>query len=305
LKTTPHGSARLVAHILTLNEERNISAAIRSVKQVTDDVVVVDSFSSDATCEIAEREGATVWRHPFDNWAAQHNWALDRVEAEYGCVWHLAVDADERVTGELASEIRRQVLDGAPRHDVYLVKRLLRFSGRVLRHGGFSKTKLPRLFRASSGRYEIRAVNEHFLPFQSSSLGELKQPIIHDEVESWDQYISKHNRYSSLEARERLRLAENAQRTSLSAALRQPNLRRRWMRERVWHRLPARPFMRFLQIYVLAGGFLDGSAGYRIAVFQSWHEMCIDLKHEQLLEQMSTRATPDSIAHGGPRPHEQ
>jgi hypothetical protein len=282
--TGAHAPAHVIAHILTLNEEGNIAAAIRSVKQVADEVIVVDSFSSDATCDIALQEGATVWRHPFDNWAAQHNWALDRIDADYGNTWIFDLDADERVTPELAGDIRRKLLYAPPAHDVYLIKLQLTFDGRLLRHGGYSSTGLPRLYKLSAGRYERRPVNCHFAPAPSASVGKLKGAIVHEDVHSWEHHIAKHNRYSTLEAQERARVAAEGDRIKFGDAVRMPFLRRRWLRETIWNHLPARPLLRFVQLYLAAGGILDGRAGFRMAVFQAWHELCIDVKYEELMK---------------------
>lgn len=278
-------SARVIVCIVTLNEEKLIAGAIRSAKQLTNDIVVVDSFSSDATCEIASREGAIVWQHEFESYARQRNWALDRIELEFGHVWMMDIDADERVSPELGNEIRELMLETSPRHDVYIVKWLLHFHGRPLRHGGFASTKIARLYDISAARYEIREINQHLAPLPGTTTGSLKGRLIHEDVRSWTHHIDKHNMISSLEAAARLRVKTEGRRVTLMDAVKKPFLRRRWLREAVWDRLPGRPAIRFVQIYFLLGGFLDGSQGFEMAVFQAWQEMCIDLKYQELLRE--------------------
>ncbi len=280
---------RLAAYVLTLDEERHIAAAVRSLKQVTDLVAVVDSFSTDATEAEASRAGATVWKRRFDSFPEQRNYALERLVTEWDPEWVLTIDADERVSEALAAEIRQKLVEvpDAPAADAFTIPRKLRFSGRLLRFGGFSRSRLLRLFRPDAGRYERRSVNEHFALTAGARLGSLEAPIVHEDVVCWERHIAKHNRYSTLEAQERT-ARRNGKDVGLLTAVREPHLRRRFLRERLWNSLPAKPFLRFVQIYVLAGGFLDGGPGFRIAVFHAWHEMCIEEKFKAMCgEQVS------------------
>jgi glycosyltransferase involved in cell wall biosynthesis len=277
-------TTRLVAYVLTRDEEVHIADAIHSLHQVTDRLVVVDSLSSDRTCEIARQHGAEVWERRFDSFSAQRNWAIDRLLQEYGPDWILQLDADERLTAELVAEVKELIARDDPAHDAFLLPLQTRFAGKLLRFGGFSRTQLMRLFRPSAGRYEERDVNEHFVVAPTARLGTLQGALVHEDVKSWERHIAKHNRYSTLEAEARwARQAQNRARLSLATARKQRHLRRRWLREQIWDRLPARPAVRFFQVYVLGGGFLDGSAGFRIALFHAWQEMCTDLKYENLV----------------------
>ncbi len=280
----PIGGQQLVGCILTLNEEDHIVDAVRSLRQLTATVVVVDSGSVDKTVEKAEKAGAAVWVHPFESYPSQRNWAVAEIQRVWDPAWILSIDADERVTNELASEVRALLAAGDPDADVLLVPLRVTFAGRVLRFGGFGRTRLPRLYRPSAGSYEARAVNEHFTAFPGARLGTLRNPLVHQDVLCWERHIAKHNSYSTLEARARLQHAvDRTTRTSLAAAIRNPYLRRRWLRQRIWDRLPARPVLRFFQMYVVRAGVLDGAAGFKVALFQSWHEMCIDLKYRELV----------------------
>lgn len=271
----------LVGCIITLNEEHHIAAAVRSLLTATETVVVVDSLSGDATQEIARREGAIVLERSFDNFAAQRNWALDQINASLSPRWIFWLDADERLSPQLAHRVRAIAEETAPNHDAYLVPRRIRFCGRTLRHGGMASTQLPRLIRPFAGRYEARAVNEHFVLAEGRGIGALREELIHEDIISWSRYIAKHNRYSTLEAEARHRRPRRGT-VTLRQAVFQQALRRRWIREHVWERLPAKPVVRFVQSYIVQLGFLDGAAGLNKAVFNAWLEMCIDLKYREL-----------------------
>src|SRR5438309_10488372 len=106
-------SSSLAAYLLTLDEEHHVAAAVASLRQVAENVLVVDSGSRDRTCELAAAAGGKVVHHAFESFSAQRNWALDEIQRTYGPSWVLTIDADERLTPSLASEIR-EVLDTAP-----------------------------------------------------------------------------------------------------------------------------------------------------------------------------------------------
>jgi glycosyltransferase involved in cell wall biosynthesis len=274
---------RLVGYVLTLEEERSIGRAVTSLQAVADRVVVVDSGSTDGTRAIAASLGAEVVVHPFESFSAQRNWALDYVTSTLAPDFVLSLDADEWLTEDLVADLCRRMDFGRLGADVYLLHRRIRFDGRDLRWGGFANTWLPRLFRPGVGRYEDRAVNEHLDLTPEAIIDRLDGHVVNADVGSWEQYIAKHNRYSTLEAQARVhRRSGPTASTTLSDARRRPYLRRRWLRQHVWDRLPCRPGIRFVQTYLLTGGVLDGRAGFHRALFEAWQEMCTDLKAEAL-----------------------
>jgi glycosyltransferase involved in cell wall biosynthesis len=265
-----------------------VLGVLESLAAVCQTVVVVDSFSADNTSVIAEANRAVVWSRPFDSFSGQRNWALDQIATTFNPRWILTLDADERLSDDLARELL-QVLSSDPPFEIYMIRRQLRFAGKYLRFGGFSRTRLPRLFRLRAGRYEDRDVNEHFIPTPGARLGNLSHPLLHLDVASWERYVAKHNLYSTLEATARYERFKTGQNLTFSSAISEgwavrdrPHLRRRWMREQVFNRLPAKGALRFFHIYLLLGGFLDGSAGFKAALFQSWQEMITDLKFKEL-----------------------
>lgn len=275
---------RLAGYVITLNEAERIARAVRSLQSVCEAVLVVDSGSTDATIEIARSLGCEILSHPFAGFSRQRNVAIDELVRRHAPDYVISIDADEWLDEELVADIRERILTGEPQYDVYLLHLRSYFDGRLLRWGGYSRTKLPRIFRPGLARYEAREVNEHLAVERAARIGTLEGYLINADVISWSRHIAKHNQYSTFEAEARVNLLRRAAAaTTLASAIRYPYLRRRWLRERIWNRLPGRPAIRFLQIYVLSGGLLDGRAGFRRAVFDSWVEMCIDLKTEELL----------------------
>jgi glycosyltransferase involved in cell wall biosynthesis len=277
-------SPALVGCVLTKNEARNIERVLSSLADVTDEVVVIDSESQDATRQIARDAGAHVLVHPFEDYAAQRNWAFDRIAEIHGKPWVLTLDADEWLSPELSDELRAlrpRLGDGT---DVYLLRRRTRFAGRILRHGGFGTTWLARLVRSDDVRYEERGVNEHLAIPPTARVTRLDGWLEHADVDDWSRYIDKHNRYSTFEARARTQMTA-ADVPTARVALRDPTLRRRFLRHRVYDRLPARPAIRFLTAYVGLAGFLDGRPGFDRALFEAWQELCVDRKADQLRRQ--------------------
>jgi glycosyltransferase involved in cell wall biosynthesis len=280
----PERSTNLVGCVLTFNEERHVKDVVRSLKQVTEKILVIDSDSSDRTREHAIEEGASVLVREFDSYATQRNWAIDQAIALHDPEWILFLDADERLPLSTAEEICGVVRQR--KVSVYMIQRKLIFSGRILRFGGFSRTRLARLFQPGTGRWEARSVNEHFIADRSAKVGKLRNPIIHEDISSWERYVAKHNSYSTLEAGERLARKEHlGPTTTLRQVAGSPFLARRWMREAIFERLPAKAAFRFAYLYIVLGGFLDGAPGFKAALFQSWQELVTEEKYKELLRE--------------------
>jgi len=284
MTTQSEAGVTLAAYVLTLNEEANIPGAIASIRQVTDNIVIVDSGSIDQTVERAQAAGVAVQVRPFDTFGQQRNFAMDRVVELFDPEWIVTIDADERLSSGLVEELRNLGRAASPVIvDAYMVPLAVRFEGRILRHGGLGRSRLLRVYRPNAGRYESRSVNEHFVLRPRAILGRLRHPIEHEDVASWERHIAKHNRYSTLEAAERVRQSDtDSHAVAVRDAVRARYLRRRWIRERVWNRMPAKPLLRFVQMYVVCGGFLDGRPGMDIAIFQAWQELCTESKFREL-----------------------
>lgn len=260
------------ALILTLDEEINIGACLESLAWC-DDIVVLDSGSTDRTREMAQAQGARVLTRAFDNWSAHQNWAVSHIEFRHP--WVLYLDADERCPGQLREEILGRAQPQSPQA-AFRVRRKDFFMGRWLKHAQLYPTWLVRLFRPERIRYE-RLVNPVAIvdgPTEALRGHILHYPFSHG-VSHW---IARHNRYSDMEAIEAAR-GRSAGGSSLWA--RDPNARRRALKE-LFFRLPARPLLKFLYYYGWRRGFLDGHAGLTYATLQAIYEYMITVKGTEL-----------------------
>ena len=271
----------------TLDEELNLPDCLDSVSWA-DEVFVVDSYSRDRTVQIARDRGAHVVQHPFESYSRQKNWALDTLP--FRNPWVLIVDADERVTPELKCEMET-VLPNADCAGYYLNRRVI-FLGRWIRHAGWYPNWNLRLFRHQLGRYDGREVHEHVV--LDGPAGYLRNDLLHLDRRGLEAFVARHNRYSTLEAAARFKAESDApDRARLPVSLlASPVQRKRFVRERVWPRVPAKPLVLFVYMYLLRRGFLDGRAGLALCVFHAFQEFMVGLKLAELRRLSSEQARP-------------
>jgi glycosyltransferase involved in cell wall biosynthesis len=278
---------KLTAIVLSHNEEMHIERCIASILQVTPHVLVIDSFSTDKTVELATACGAMVLQHPFSTHASQLNWGLGQIPADSD--WVLRVDADEYLDETLVESIRTQlpkaVVDG-----LYIKRRLI-FQGRDIRHGMVYPVYILRLFRRGKGRCIERLMDEHV---QVEGLTATLPGTLYDHsLRSLSWWTAKHNRYASLEAIEQLNLKYHFLRPATigSEPAESKTLGfKRLLKQQVYGRLPtgARAFMYFFFRYVLALGFLDGKAGTAFHFLQGlWYRYLVDAKINEVERVMS------------------
>lgn len=243
--------------ILTKNEERNLPACLASVAW-SDDVVVFDSYSSDRTVAIAQAAGVRVVQRVFDNYAAHREAARTTVQYKYP--WVLAVDADERVDDELREEVL-SLLGGSGEGlcKAYRVRRKDHFMGRWIKHATLYPSWFLRLYHVDSVAYEARKVHEQLRV--DGKIGELRGHLLHYSFnKGFSDWMSKHVRYAELEAQEnRLHLQHDA--VDWSGLLAKDPVRRRRALKGLSFRLPLRPLLRFLYMYIGRRGFMDGYPG--------------------------------------------
>lgn len=261
--------------VLAFNEARNLPDLFQSLQGLNAVVHVVDSFSTDESREIAARAGAIVVQHPFENYGAQRNWAQDHLGLE--AEWVLHLDADERLSPGLVSEINNIVSRNDPGYDGYMLRKRSVFLGKWIRHGGHYPSYHLRLYRKRKGRCEDRLYDQHYLV--DGPVGRLKNDyvdIITTDLNSWS---TRHLRWAGLEAREMVAASGTGQVNPRLTG--NPIERRRWMRQRVYRNLPlfVRPFGYFLYRYVLRLGFLDGTEGLIFHFLQGfWYRFLVDAK---------------------------
>lgn len=233
------------AILITRNERRNIEACLAGLKWCNE-VVVVDNGSCDGTVEIARDVGAKV--QIVEDWPGfgrQKNFALDLAKGE----WIFSIDADERVTPQLAAEIRR-VIALPDALNAYSMPRLSSYCGQFMRHGGWYPDRVVRLFRRGTARFSDDVVHERLLT--TGPVGRLHNPLIHYSYRSLDDVLEKMNRYSSAGAQ---KLRASGKRASVGVAL-------------------AKSGWAFFRTYVLRRGFLDGRLGFVLAcsvAHETWY----------------------------------
>ena len=267
----------LTVIILTKNEEKHIARAIQSVHLVADNIVVVDSGSTDKTIQIAEEMGAKVLSNPFVTQAKQFNWALEQLPANTD--WIFRLDADEIVSPELAQSLETTL----PRLPATVagasVARRIAFLRQPIRWGGVFPVRITRVLRFHRGHSEDRWMDEHIL--LDGAEASLRGELLDDTLQPLGWWINKHNAYASREAIEILDTEFGfLKRDKNSTPDGRPGVKR-WVKDKVYTRMPAglRAFAYFFYRYVLRLGFLDGIAGAGFHILQGfWYRYLVDLK---------------------------
>lgn len=261
--------------LLTLNEENNLPACMASMGQF-DDVVVLDSFSSDGTVKLAEEGGARVIQRRFDNWAAHQNWALEHITFKYP--WVFYIDADERMTPELADEVRAIAEDPKRSEVAFYCGRRNMFMGRWIKHA-MPPGSIMRFFKPPSVRFE-RLVNP--TPVINGPHGYLQGQLLHYNFsKGLTEWIDKHNKYSLMEAMQGLKERAAGSSDADSVFSGDPAVRRKALKA-LSFRMPLRPLLKFVYLYVVNRGFLDGRAGLTYCVLQSIYEYMIVIKMQEI-----------------------
>ncbi|MBL8989966.1 MAG: glycosyltransferase family 2 protein [Phycisphaerae bacterium] len=277
-----HAPGRRPVSVLvrTKNEEVNIGDCLRALA-FSDDVIVLDSFSTDRTLEIVRAmPGVRLIQKTFRNESEQFNWILDNIRLRHG--WLYLCDADERVSPELADELTTVTNDPGRPHVAYRVRYKNMFMGRWVKRGGMYPVWIIRLFRPDKIRYEDRSINVH--PIVHGSLGDLREHFVHYSFnKGLTPWFNKHNSYSDMEAREAVRVIQSG---AFGARVRQlfsrrPGVARRALKDLSFY-LRLRALARFLYMYFVRLGLLDGKAGFHYAAMISMYEYWIEIK---ILEQ--------------------
>lgn len=226
---------KITAIIPTLNEEIHIEEAIKSVG-FANEIIVIDSFSSDKTLELAKKHNVKIIKRKFDDFSSQKNFAIDQAQHD----WIYILDADERVTPDVEKEVIEAVKNPGNYVGFY-VRRSFYLSGKIVKYGGFQRDKVVRLFLKEFCRYNGNPVHETILA--NGKLGFFKHKIDHYSYRNYNHYIEKLNHYAVLRARQ------------LQAQGKTVNL----------YHILIKPPVRFFVHYIVRLGFLDGFPGFLIA----------------------------------------
>ncbi|MFO0903654.1 MAG: glycosyltransferase family 2 protein [Pirellulales bacterium] len=249
------------------DEAKNIRQCIESVRSIADEIIVADSGSRDSTLEIVRSVGGCrIIQREYVNSANFKNWAIPQAAHP----WVLVVDADERVTPELAAEIRKVLSNPDESLDGYWIWRDNHFLGYPIRHGGWGNDKVLRLFRRDASRYQQRWVHAE-VELPRARVGRLQNRFVHFTTWQSDHYMRKLDRYATWGA---LNLRDEGKK---------PNLLR------MFAHFP----VRFLHLYVIRRGFLDGVPGFQVCMMLAFYGL---LKQFRLWEQFHALTQPDPEA---------
>lgn len=222
--------------IVARNEERNIAACLESVG-FANEIVLVDDFSTDDTVEIAEKFGAKIFQRAMaGDWGAQKTFAIEQATQP----WILLLDCDERITPELAGEIRERV--SANEKIAYSIKRINHFKGIRVNHGVLRPDFVLRLLPRAGTRVEGFVHEKVISPYE---IRRLRAPMLHFTYEKWSAYLNKFEKYTRLAAEKAFAEGKRA---------------------KFFGDIIARPAFAFFKMYVLQGGFLDGKIGWLLSV---------------------------------------
>jgi glycosyltransferase involved in cell wall biosynthesis len=223
--------------IITYNEERNLARCLNSIKEVADEIIIVDSFSTDNTIAIAKEYNARFITHEFEGYGEQKNFATQLATND----WILSLDADETLTLELQESILEIKKD--PKFDVYQMPRLTNYCGKWIKHCGWYPDKQTRLYNRTKGRWEEMKVHEFWrLDNPEEPIGTLKGDLLHYSFKTLAEHLKKIEKYSELAARAAIEIRKEA---SLFQVWGAPK----------WH---------FFNEFFIKLGFLDGFYGFVI-----------------------------------------
>ncbi len=263
--------------LLTLNEEINLPRCLESLKWC-DDIVVLDSFSTDRTVEIATAAGARIIQRQFDNWSAHQNWAVTNIKFKYPWVYY--TDADEVVPPELSQAIDSITSSPDRKTVAYGIRRKEMLWGRWLRHSSMYPIWILRLFRPEKIRWE-RLVNP--VARVDGPTIHLQRDMIHYSFsKGLHEWVEKHNKYAQFEAAEALRVSKTGIDDFWGIFSVGDPLRRRRAMKSMSYRMPLRPLLRFIYMYFLRLGILDGRPGLTYCRLIAMYEFFIDLNVKEL-----------------------
>lgn len=226
--------------VISFNEERNIEECLKSVSWA-DDIIMVDSFSTDRTIELAKQYTSKIFVQEWKGYSEAKNYAVQNTSND----WILSIDADERVTPELKNEIISVINDSSKRYTGYKVARQAYFLGKWIKHCGWYPGYVLRLFRKDSGTFSNSRVHEKFELVGET--GTLKHDLLHFTDDNLLHYFNKFNKYTSLAADDLVEKGTPFQ---------------------LWH-LFIKPIYTFFKMFILKRGFLDGLHGFILSVLSS------------------------------------
>jgi glycosyltransferase involved in cell wall biosynthesis len=268
--------------IFTLNEEIHLPHCLDSLRWC-DDIIVVDSYSTDRTEEICRKNGIRFFQNKFEGFGKQRNWALENTNPKHD--WILILDADERVPQELAEEIGKIGRENPKNIGAYRVRRRFHMWGRWLRYSSLYPTWVVRFIHKDKVRYINRGHAE--TQEVKGEIRELRNDLIDENLKGIDEWFGRQNRYTTKEAEYELELEK--QLTKLSDIFSSDPLVKRAALKRLAIRMPGRPIWYFLYSYFLRKGFLDGRDGFEFCRMKALYQHMISVKKYDLRRKVKLR----------------
>lgn len=243
---------KLSVGIITFNEERILGKTLQSVKSIADEIIIVDSYSKDKTVEIAKTFGAKVYSEEWKGFGLQKNSVIEKCSGD----WILLIDADEELSKELVEKIN-EIKNGKSEYKVYSINRSSICFGKRIKHGGWSNQYAVRLWKKECVKVNENLVHEEYLT--KENIGKIKEFINHHSYLSLEDYLTKFNRYTSLGAQEYYKRGKKSDIFGIVI----------------------NPIFKFIRMYFIRLGFLDGLEGLLLAILSSNYTM---VKYYKLLE---------------------
>ena len=235
---------KLSVGIITYNEERNLPKTLEAARKIADEIIIVDSHSTDGTVKMAESYGATVYSEDWKGFGPQKNSVIDKCQGE----WILLIDADEELSDELVEKIKK-IIDGKSEYDVYDINRCSVCFGKELKYGGWSKQYATRLWKRGTVRVSDSLVHEEFIT--ESTKGKIPEKIYHYSYLTMHDYFERFNKYTTLGAQEYFKRGKKVS----------------------WFQIVFNPIFKFIRMYIIRLGFLDGIEGFTIASTSAMYSM--------------------------------
>lgn len=244
--------------MITFNEEKNLDRTLKSLRDLADEIVIVDSGSTDGTEEIAKKYKAKFIKQSWLGYGKQRNFAFENSSEE----WILCIDADEELTEGLYLKIKEIVKNSSDKN-VYEINRISVCFGKILKHGGWGKSYAVRLFRKDSGRFNDNTVHESFET--TNPIIKIKESLLHHSYLTLEDYFSKFNRYTTEGA---LEYYKKGKKSSV-------------------FQIALNPIYKFFRMYFFRFGFLDGIEGLMIATTSSLYSMVKYFKLREIYKNSS------------------
>jgi len=249
---------KLSVAIITLNEDKIIEKTLKAVKEIADEIIVVDSGSTDSTVEICKRYNATVYNESWKGFGPQKNSAIEKCTGE----WVLLLDADEVVSPELKEKIV-DIINGKNKYEVYDINRCSICFGKEIEYGGWSNQYATRLWKNKKVKLNDNLVHEDFIT--DCEKGKIKEKIAHYSYLNLSDYLKRFDKYTTLGALEYYKRGKKAS----------------------VFQIIFNPFYKFIRMYFIRGGFLDGLEGFLLAIFSSCYSMAKYFKLREIWKNSS------------------